>query len=134
MTVIITAWLAVIHAFADARISSARLPENTFTRIGNAMPTLAMTVKITAATICWATTFVTTAIVAAPDTASAAFLGLTAADKNANPNALRGVNPSTLFIHFGTVGSLPFRDRKSVVQGKSVSVRVNLGGRPIIKN
>src|SRR3546814_13264697 len=34
----------------------------------------------------------------------------------------------------GPVGDLPIRDRKSVVEGTSVSVRVTLGGSRIMKN
>src|SRR3546814_12741538 len=37
------------------------------------------------------------------------------------------------YYEFGTDKSDPSRDRKSVVLGKSVSVRVDLGGRRIIK-
>src|SRR3546814_18567312 len=49
--------------------------------------------------------------------------------------ALVGAAPAASFAgHAKDKGSVGWVDRKSVVQGESVSVRVDLGGRSIIKN
>src|SRR3546814_17493418 len=58
---------------------------------------------------------------------------LSAAYKNLNADAQRDFTRSydELCRHYGMLAT---RDRKSVVSGKSVSVRVDLGGRRIIKN
>src|SRR3546814_18698990 len=53
-------------------------------------------------------------------------------DLSPNRRQAMALNVFTLFIGLGT-GSLVFQDRKSDVQGKRVTVRVDCGGRSIIK-
>src|SRR3546814_12612704 len=64
------------------------------------------------------------ATVAAP---TCAVIGITA---QIFPGQVRGIEPQHIQV---SRCRLPGRDRKSVVSGKSVSVRVALGGRRIIK-
>src|SRR3546814_17049148 len=52
--------------------------------------------------------------------------------RKGNLNCLNCTIPSTPFFALSIIEC--YRDRKSVVSGKSVSVRVDLGGRSIIKN